>query len=110
MPVEAPTAEGVRVTLIMQVRPAPNVVPQVFVCANVPLAPGFAVVTMLVKVSGAFPVLFSVTADGEPMTPTKSGPNATVDTFSDATAWAETFNCAVIECTSAPLVPVIVNV
>src|SRR5437016_14500472 len=54
-PVRMPVAVGVNVTLMVQLAPAATDVPQVLVCMKSPLA------TMLVTLSAAFPVLFSVT-------------------------------------------------
>ena len=54
-PVRMPVAVGVNVTLMVQLAPAATDVPQVLVCMKSPLA------TMLVTLSAAVPVLFSVT-------------------------------------------------
>ena len=54
-PVCCPAVVGVNVTLIVQLAPAATEMPQLLVCANWPLE------TMLVMLSDAVPVFFSVT-------------------------------------------------
>ena len=54
-PLRAPTAEGVKVTLIEQLACAASELPQVLVCAKSPLA------TMLMMFRVVLPVLLSVT-------------------------------------------------
>lgn len=56
LPVKAPPASGVKLTLIVQEPLAGTVLPQLFVCAKFPL------VAMLATVSARLPVLESVTA------------------------------------------------
>ena len=55
VPLRGPDAEGVKVTLILQLPPAANVVPQLLVCAKSPLA------EMPVMVSGPVPLFVRVT-------------------------------------------------
>ncbi len=55
LPLRAPPAVGVNVTLIAQLAPAATLAPQLLVCAKSPLAP------MLAMLSAAEPVFDSVT-------------------------------------------------
>jgi hypothetical protein len=64
VPLRAPVAVGVKVTVIVQLAPAANVLPQLLVWAKSPLA-----ATLLI-VRGAFPVLLNVTVCAVLVVPT----------------------------------------
>ena len=66
--VREPVAEGVKVTLIVQLAPAATLVPQVFVCAKSPLL--VPVTAMLVMLSAAVPLFVSVTVCAALVVPT----------------------------------------